>query len=55
MVEKSPCSGCERRMTESIRKGRCSYFCKECGYDKSLSDIYWAEATCNTGEKNNGL
>lgn len=36
----SPCTECWRN-TESIRKRRAKYICKECGHDKSLSDSYY--------------
>jgi len=39
----SPCNGC-KCITHSIRKGKAYYVCGKCGYDKSLSDVYWYEA-----------
>lgn len=42
----SLCNGC-KCMTHSVRKGRCKYYCGKCGYDKSISDIYWNEAKSN--------
>ena len=42
--EISPCSKCGC-MTKSIRKGRAFYICGKCGHDKSLSDVYFYEAT----------
>ena len=39
---KTPCTNCEK-MTESVRKGRGYYICKECGKNKSLSDIFYYE------------
>lgn len=44
MEEKSPCQKCNR-MTISVREGRAKYKCKECGADKSLSDVFYYEAT----------
>lgn len=32
-------------MTKSIREGRAKYKCGKCGADKSLSDVFWYEAT----------
>lgn len=49
-MDKSPCPGCNSKLTESIRKGRCHYHCKECDFDKSLIDFYWHEATSKTGK-----
>ena len=40
----SPCSKCHC-MTKSIRKSRAHFVCGKCGADKSLSDVYFYEAT----------
>lgn len=40
----SPCPKCNC-MTKSIRLGRARYQCGKCKADKSLSDVYWYEAT----------
>ncbi|MEK6884645.1 MAG: hypothetical protein AABY22_33740 [Nanoarchaeota archaeon] len=40
----TPCQKCNC-MTKSIREGRAKYVCGKCGTDKSLSDVYWYEAT----------
>lgn len=38
----SPCPGCHC-MTHSIRQSRANYKCGKCGYDKSLSDVFFYE------------
>ena len=40
----SPCSKCNC-MTKSIRLGRAKYECGKCGADKSLSDVFFYQAT----------
>ena len=40
----SPCPKCEI-MTKSVRLGRAKYVCERCETDKSLSDVYYYEAT----------
>ncbi|RLI67091.1 hypothetical protein DRO91_10720 [Candidatus Heimdallarchaeota archaeon] len=45
---KSPCTNCNS-MTVSIREGRAKFECKECGWDKSLSDLYFYECVEETG------
>ena len=40
----SPCPKCHC-MTKSIRLGRAKYKCGKCGADKSLSDVFFYEAT----------
>ena len=42
--EISPCPKCHC-MTKSIREGRAKYKCGKCGADKSLSGVFWYEAT----------
>jgi len=37
------CTQCNK-MTKSQRKDRCSFCCIICGHDKTLGDIYFAEA-----------
>ena len=46
------CTKCEK-ITISKRLGRAHYHCEECDNDKSLSDVFWYEATQPTGGKNN--
>jgi len=46
MDDISLCLGCNC-MTHSIRKGRASYVCPKCGYNKSLGDYYQAELEKN--------
>ena len=43
MEELSPCPKCGC-MTKSIRKGRANWRCGKCGYNKTLSDVYFEEA-----------
>lgn len=43
-MEKSYCTKC-KETTVSMRQGRAYYLCNKCGHDKSLSDVYWYEAT----------
>jgi len=40
----TPCPKCNC-MTKSIRLGRANYKCGKCGADKSLSDVFYYEAT----------
>jgi hypothetical protein len=40
----TPCSACNC-MTKSIRLGRCHLVCGKCKKDKTLSDVYFYEAT----------
>lgn len=47
----SPCPKCHC-MTKSIRKGRAHYDCGKCGADKSLSDVYFYEATHKSSKEN---
>lgn len=42
----SPCPKCNC-MTRSVRLGRAKYECGKCKADKSLSDVYFYEATQN--------
>ena len=43
-IKETPCSKCEKP-TISKRLGRAHYHCEECDHDKSLSDVYYFEAT----------
>jgi len=47
----SPCPKCGC-MTKSIRLGRAKYKCGKCGADKSLSDVFFYEATHKTDKVN---
>lgn len=40
----TPCNKCYC-MTKSIRLSRAKYKCGKCGADKSLSDVFYYEAT----------
>ena len=40
----TPCQDCNC-MTKSIRQSRAKYKCENCGKDKSLSDVFFYEAT----------
>lgn len=51
-MDKSYCTKCEN-LTVSKRLGRAHYHCEECDNDKSLSDVFWFEATQKTSSKNN--
>ena len=42
--EITPCPKCHC-MTKSIRLGRANYQCGKCKADKTLSDVYYYEAT----------
>ena len=44
MCELSICPKCNC-MTKSIKDGRAKYHCGKCKADKSLSDVFWYEAT----------
>ena len=44
MCEISPCPKCNT-MTKSIRQSRAKYYCGKCKADKSLSDVFFYEAT----------
>lgn len=46
-IEKTPCGKCDK-LTISKRLGRAHYHCEECDHDKSLSDVYYFEATHKT-------
>ena len=46
-IKETPCNKCGR-FTISKRLGRAHYHCEECDNDKSLSDVYYYEATQNT-------
>ena len=48
--ELSPCPKCNC-MTKSVRLRRAKYVCGKCKADKSLSDVYYYEAT-HKEEKN---
>jgi len=48
--ELSPCPKCGC-MTKSIRLGRANYQCGKCKADKSLSDVFFYEATHKSGGK----
>lgn len=50
-MEESFCSKCDK-FTVSIRQGRAHFTCNECGHDKTLSDVYFYEATHKTSNKN---
>jgi len=50
ICELSPCSKCNC-MTKSIREGRAKYRCGKCKADKSLSDVYFYEATHNRAKE----
>jgi len=39
----TPCMGCGKK-TKSRRKGGCGFCCVVCGHDKTLGDVYFAEA-----------
>jgi hypothetical protein len=43
-VSLTPCPKC-RCMTYSIRESRAYFVCGKCKADKTLSDVYFAEAT----------
>jgi hypothetical protein len=49
--ELTPCSKCGC-MTKSIRLGRAHYVCGKCKHDKTLSDLYFYEATHHEQIKN---
>jgi len=53
MCEMSPCPKC-KCMTKSIKLGRAKYQCGKCKADKSLSDVYWYEATQKGRKVTNG-
>ncbi len=51
--EISPCPKCGC-MTKSIRLGRARYQCGKCKADKSLSDVYFYEATHKNSDQSKG-
>ena len=46
----SPCPKCHC-MTKSIRKSRAKFICEKCKHNKTLSDVYFFEATEKIGGK----
>ena len=48
-IKETPCIKCDKP-TISKRLGRAHYHCEECDNDKSLSDVFWYEATQTTGD-----